>query len=216
MILNRLSSFDEKRQASEAIFELLSDFFFDKVNFISFPFTQVEDYTSTTLFKGESRLTDTAEGKFLRPDKKSRMRCQFYVKNPAAILGYVLSPVIYDSFVSLNTFDSMDIFRSYVGIKIDKGVISVAVKNHGELEKLYKTDYFFSGSGTSDTLVLEVRYNLSFTEVYIDNTYVGSFPIDLGYKTKETVTFLPLLSPAISYGGTVNITVENYQFIQDK
>ena len=216
MSLNKLSSIEEKREASEAVFQLLSDFFFDKINIISFPFTQVEDYSSTTLFNGESRLTDTAEGKFLSPGKRSRMRCQFYVQNPDALLGYILSPVVYDSFASLNTFSSMDIFRGYVGIKIDRGAISVVVKEDEKKEVEYPTEYSFSGSGFTDTLVLEIKHNISFADVFIENTKVGSFPTDFGHRTKDTVVFLPLLSPAKSYGGTVNIVIENYQFIQDK
>jgi hypothetical protein len=221
MSLNRQSSLEEKKNVSEAVFELLSDFFFDRINFISFPFTQVTEtaggYTSTTLFGGASRLTDTADGKFLALDKKSRTRCQFYVKNPPSMLGYVLSPVRYDSYTTLNTFSSMDVFSGYAGIKIDKGIVYVAVKSYGKTEILYPTDYVLTGTGESTTLVLEIRYDVNSVSVSIDNRKIGSFPIDLAPRTGPFKTFLALMSPAKSYDASgVNITIENYQFIQDK
>jgi hypothetical protein len=163
-----------------------------------------------------SRLIDSAEGKFLNTGRESRMRCQFYVGNPAAIEGYILSPVVFDSFSSLNSFPSMDVLRAYVGIKINKGVITVCVKESGGSELNYPTPFSFSGSGFTDTLVLEIRHHVNYTDVYIDNQFIGSYSTDLITGFSSTLVFLPLFSPARSYGGTVSITIENYQFLQEK
>lgn len=220
MSLNRLSSPEEKRDASEVVYEELSSYFFDRVRFISYPFSEVTAdhvnyYTSTTLFGGESRLTDTAEGKYMNPGQVSRMRCNFYVRNPDALTGYILSPAVYDSFASLNTITSMSILRSYVGIKFKLGTVFVAVKENGKSEVEYPTGLSFIGAGTSDTWSLEIKYHIGYSDVYINQQHLGSFKTDFGINLPN-FTFLPLLAPAKSSDGSgVNITVENYQFIQD-
>lgn len=218
--LNRFSPPEEKDNANEAIYDSLSSFFFDKVRFISFPFTEVTSdhtdyYQSTTLYSGESRLTDTSEGKYMNPSRASRMRCSFYVHNADALTGYILSPAVYDSFSSLNTISSMSILRSYVGVKFKLGEIFVVVKETNRPETEYKTGLSFSGTGDSDTWLLEIKYFVENTEIYINDTFIGRYKTDFG-KTQTNYTYLPLLSPAISSDGTgVNITLENYQFIQD-
>ena len=219
--INRSSSKEEKTRAAEVVFSQLTDYFFDKVNFISLPFSMAmtgttSGVTDTTNFNGVSRLTDTGEGKFLSPNRSSRMRCQFYVNNPANIEGYILSPVVYDSFSSLNSFSSMSVLRAYIGLKIHKGVVSVAVKQAGGQEELYPTPLQFSGTGATDTFVLEIKYNISFSEIFIDDALVGSYTTDFIGSSVKTSSYLPLLSPMRTAGGTVNISIENYQLIQDK
>jgi len=219
--LNSQSSPEQKKDVADIVFDRLGDYLFDKISIISFPFTQVTDaagkYTSTTLYGGESRLTDTAEGKFLAPGKQSRMKCQFYVQNPDHIVGYILSPVVYDSFTSLNTFSSLDVLRAYIGIKINGGIVTVSVKEAGGSEVNYATGLSFSGSGSTDTIVLEINYNGKSTEVYLDSERVGTYQTDFITGFSTVSTFLPLLSPAISKDGSgVNIVIENYQYIQNR
>jgi hypothetical protein len=217
--LTELSSVDSKTEAAEVVYNQIADFFFDKVSIISFPFTQVTNsagkYTSTTLYGGESRLTDTAEGRFLAPGKQSRMKCQFYLQNPDALIGYILSPVIYDSFASINTFSSMSIFRSYLGLKFDKGIVAVVVKEAGGSEQSYPTSISFKGAGSTDTVVLEIMYNGRWSEVYLNSVSLGTFNTDFTTGFTTTKTFLSLLAPAISTDGTgVNIIIKNFQYLQ--
>ncbi len=208
---------EDKKDASEAVFELLADYFFDKINFISFPFSESTDTTDTVNYNGLSRLTDTAEGKFLEVGRRSRTRCNFYVNNPAQIDAYILSPVLYDAFTSLNTFSSMDILRSYIGIKINQGVVTVVTKEYLKDEVSYDTDFLFTGSGSTDTIVLDILYNGNTSKVYLDSKFVGNFPTDFGEGKTPTKTYLSLLSPVRSVdGSTVNLTIENFQFIQDR
>ena len=257
------SSRDEKRVTSEAVYEFLADALFDKVSFISFPFTQTkqiyymetdniaaiytpsqwidvpasgedakqeladdgistisEHYinpvegpvTDTDRYWGISRIPNTSEGKFLSPDKRNRMRCSFYVDNYTQLNGYILSPVVYDSFKSLNYFTSMSIFRSYVGLKFDAGVAYVAVKQAGQEEELIQIDLDIS----FDTHRLDMVSTGKETTIRINNTPVGTYPVDLIGDSTDVDTFLPLLSRAKSIDGTeVGITIENFQFIQN-
>lgn len=217
--LDRLSSARAKKDASEAVFELLSDYLFNQVNFTSFPFSQVAQggITSTSNFVGTSRIIDTAEGKLHEVGKNSKARMSFYISNPDQIVGYVLSPAIYDSFSSLNSFSSLSLLRSYIGLKIDQGVMSVVVKEAGRVENEYFTGKKLNGSGPTDTFVLEILYNGNTSSVYLDKELLGNFNTNFILPNTDTKVFLPLLSPAKSVdGSSVNITIENFQFLQDR
>jgi hypothetical protein len=225
-ILNSDSSQEEKQAASEAVFESLADFLFDKINFTSLIFSEAKQIdgtgayvsvTDTTNYWGTSRITDTSEGRYLNTGKPSRMRCSFYLSNPDKLDGYILSPAVYDSFGSLNSFDDMNALRSYVGIKFVSGKINIAIKVAGYTERLVETDLSFSGSGATDTYRLEIIHNVSSTELYINEESLGTYPTDMIGTNTKTKTFLPLLSPARSTDGSaVGIVIENYQFIQDR
>lgn len=223
--LNQNSSPDQVQDAAQSVFSYLSDYLFDRINFISFPFTQARQVsgndlvpvTDTTQFWGTSRLTDTAEGKFLRPDRSSRMRCDFYLENPNDLEGYLLSPVVYDSFTSLTTIDSVDIFRAYIGLKFSEGTVTIVTKEANGVEVEHSTSLSFNSSGATDTFVFEIKHFITYADVYIDNELVGSYETDMVGNFDTTKTLLPLFSPAKSLtGDEVNIVIENYQFIQDR
>jgi len=262
-VLNEDSSSEDKEYASSAVYDMLSTMLFDKISFISFPFTktaQIYPYlsdginttasylwgvawvgsamqlagisrstanvmldiegpvTDTARFWGISRIPNTSEGKFLTPDNDSRMRCSFYVSNGAQLEGYILSPVVYDSFASLNYFTSMDIFRAYVGLKFHNGQAYTVVKEIGKDEVLNEIeDVNVSGSSSSDTYRLDMVTSNKSTKILIDGISVGELSSDFTTgKEGEVDTYLPLLSPAKSTNGDeVGITVENFQFIQN-
>jgi hypothetical protein len=217
-VISKLSSKDEKKGTAEAVYETLADFFFDKVSFISYAFSEVTNggYTGST-FRGWSRLPNTAGGKFLVTDRNSRMRLHFYVKNPTSIIGYILSPAVFDDTTSLNDIASLDILRGYVGLKINLGTIYVVVKEAGKSEVLYDTNIKLTNTGESETYRLEMRYGAKTTQVFIDDIQIGSFATDFSTGFDEPQSFLPLFSPAKSSNGTsINITIENFQYIQDK
>lgn len=220
--LNRFSSPEQKRDAADIVFENLINYLFDKVVLISLIFSEAlntdgSSITSTSDFIGTSRITDTSEGRYTDTGKNSRMRCSFYLENPDSLIGYILSPAVYDSFGSLNTLESMSILRSYVGLKFNQGLIQVAVKESGKTEVVFPTLFSFSGTGPTDTYELEIIHNSNFTDIYINKEIVGSYATDMIGSVQSTKTFLPLLSPAKSSdGSSVGIVVENYQFIQEK
>lgn len=261
-MLQRDSSAQEKKYAADAVYEFLADALFDKISFISFPFTKTQqiypvatdnspsvreivsnkewsetdfeddgislidknyinyiegDVTDTERYWGVSRIPNTSEGKFLRPDKSSRMRCSFYVSNGQDLDGYILSPVVYDSFRQLNYFDSMDVFRSYVGLKFLEGQAYVVIKEAGKEEALTPIDLNVGGSGESfPTYRLDMATSGKETYVYIDSIEVAKFNSDMIGDIETVSTFLPLISPARSTtGDPVGIIIENFQFIQN-
>lgn len=217
--INRDSFPEEKKDVAEAVYESLSDTFFERINFMSYFFSEVASggTTVTGYYQGASRLIDTSEGRLFDTGRNSRMRCTFYTTNLNELDGYLLSPVLYDSFSSLNSISSLDILRAYVGLKFKEGVVSVAVKQAGLPESTYPTNISISGSGASDTHKLETKNYVTYTDILFDGDYVGSYETDMIGDNQNTVSFLPMFSPARSTDGTsVNITVENYQFIQEK
>lgn len=225
--LNPNSSPDQSKDASQTVFKNLSEYLFDGINFVSFPFSQARQVSGNDLvpvtdqssFWGTSRLTDTAEGKFLSPGKSSRMRCNFYLENPAETIGYLLSPAVFDSFGSLTevTDEPKDLLRAYIGLKFDEGDVSIVVKEAGGAEVEHPAGIGpFTGSFTT-TYVLEIKHFISYAEVLIDNVLVGSFSADFVGNNSSVSSFVHLYAPVKSVTGSeVNLVVENYQFIQDR
>lgn len=215
---SKLSSPDEKKNNSRAVYETLSDFFFDQAILVTTVFSEISDGgTTSTTYQGASRVTDTSEGRYLDVGKRSRFRTSFYASNPDSLDAYILSPAVYDSFSSLNTISSMNILRSYVGIRILNGSIYAVVKESGKTEKRYPTNFSFSGTGDSDTYTLEMIHNVTSTEIYINDEPVGTYPSDMQSGFNSTKTVLPLLAPGRSTDGSnINLTLEHFQFIQDR
>jgi hypothetical protein len=221
--INTRSSLNSKRETSDAVYERLGDTFFDKINFISYPYSDLGDggvygasrgTTQTGNYITDSRLIDTTGGKYLDPSRESRMRCNFYLRSADKLDGYILSPAILDS-ESLGTISSLSSLRAYVGVKILEGKLYVASKQNNQDEELYTTGIDLGSSTFSETFTLEINYRLTATEVLINGSVIGTFASNMGYRDRQTVTFYPLFSPGKSTDGTqVNIVIENYQFIQ--
>lgn len=225
MTLNRLSSPEEKREASDTIFENLTDYFFNKVVFLNLIYSDFGDggtyggikgTTSTTNLETGSRIPDTAEGKMMAPDREARMRCTFYLRSPSKLLGYILSPALLDSDF-LGTVTSLDKLRAYVGLKFVGGEAFVVVKQAGGGEELFPTNFpiEMSDATFSKTFSLEVRYHIRSTEIYLNGQYIGTYTTDLLGSLPTPISFYPFLSPGKSTDGTrVNIAVEHLQYIQ--
>lgn len=223
--LNKQSSREEKKSTSDVVFEKLGDYLFDRVAFVTLIFSEAKQIsgstqvpiTSTTNFGGTSRITDTSEGKYFNTGRESRMRCSFYLENPDDLEGYILSPVVYDSFGSLNSIASLSVLRSYVGLKFMQGSISVAVKEAGFGERLFNTNLSLTGSGATDTWELEIKHYVNYTEIFVNNSLLGSYSTNMIGSFRDTMTYLPLFAPGKSTDGSaVGIVIENYQFIQNK
>lgn len=216
--LNRFSSTDEKRRQSDVTFESLGEALFEKINYVSNPFSQASSaVTSTSAYDGVSRITDTADGRFFRMDRESRMKCTFYLTQYSKLDGYLLSPVIYDSYSSLNTLSSTSSLRAYVGLRFKNSKIYTVTKEAGGTEVLEEIDMDIAGTGYTDTMLLEIKHNVTSTEIHLNSKLIRTVPSDLVGTYSTQKTYLPFLALIKSTDGTgVNITAENIQFIQTK
>tara|TARA_R100001086_G_C11848217_1_gene261029 strand:- start:18583 stop:19239 length:657 start_codon:yes stop_codon:yes gene_type:complete len=217
-MLNRYSSADETKEVSDRVFSRLGDALFDKVNYVSNPFSNNgEDYTGTSSFRGWSRITDTSKGKFFDSSKSSRTKCAFYLLNPDDLQGYLLSPAIYDDTSSLNTITSINNINAYVGLKFWNGDVFVVKRDYDLPETQYSTDVEYEGSSFTETKILEFTNTGEAVEVILDGEVLWSGNVDFGWSEgNQAETFLPLLSPVRTSSAAADINIENFQFIQSK
>lgn len=217
---NRFSSDDQKKDVSDVVFSKLVDYFFNKVVFINLAYSDLGGggTTSTTDYGKLSRIIDTSQGLLMSPGKESRLRCQFYIKNPSVIDGYLLSPCVFDE-QTLPTITSMSIFRSYVGLRFIRGVTYVVVKEAGQLEALYPINFTLEMSDATftKTYALEIRHQVNYTEIYINNQYYGSYSTDLIGSGNTNETFFPFFTPAkttdtVTSAGSF-VVGQNYQIV---
>lgn len=218
MSLNKNSSPEQKRDASKAVFEQLSDFFFNQVNFLPYPGRSTSGtVTSTSIYSAAIRVPDTAAGKHLRSDKRSRLRAVFYVEDGGAeeAEAYILSPCAYQATTSLSGgVSSMSAFHAYVGVKISRGVLSLVSKSRGGEERLRSTNIKLSGTTTYS---IEIHYNITSAEIFIDGVSLSTIDTDFSDITYSMITTFPLIAPIKSSDGTgVALTLENYQYMQDR
>jgi hypothetical protein len=221
-LLNQNSSQDARRAASDAVFQNLTEYFFNRIVFLNYIYSDFGGSplgtTSTTNLNTSSRIIDTSDRKMMSLSNESRMKCTFYLRSPSKLVGYILSPasLLGDS---LGTIQNLNPLKSYVGIKFDEGEVFAVVKEAGKGEKTYPINFTLrmSDATFTQTFTLEIFYNVTSTDIYIDNQFQASFGSDLIGDGDNSITFYPLLAPGKSIDGTlVNIVVENYQFIQNK
>ncbi len=209
------SSSEQIKDASDAIFDLLSDYLFDRVNLLNFPGQSTSTgVTSTTTFGGLLRVPDTALGRYLKVDRRSRLRTIFYITGDSDRAEcYILSPAVYQDTASLNTFTTIDVLEAYVGIKIDDTVVSLVSKGVGGAKEQQTTATIID----DETHVLDIIYNITYADVYLDNVFLGSINCDLTSTLYNPVTVFPLFAPIRSNSGnSVSLVAENYQFLQDR
>lgn len=220
--ISRNSSPEVKRSLANVVYDQLTDFFFDKVTFINLAYSDLGSggTTSTTDYGTASRIIDSSEGLYMRPGLESRMRCSFYLKNPANADAYLLSPAVLASGTLPSPLTSVNSLSAYVGLKFIGRDVYVAVKESGGAEKIFNTgiELTMYDATFSDTYVLEVKHNIRFTDIYINDSLIGSFSSDLVGTTPLPSTFYAFFAPARTTSGavTVNIVAEHIQFIQSK
>jgi len=209
--IDYLASTIEKKNASVAMFDDISELLFDRVNLINSGFATAGGTTSTTTYDIDLRVIDTSERKFMRPDRKLRFRGTFYTSGTQAqVDAYILTPAIYNSLVAPTLVTDLS---AYVGLKIDAGIVSLVSKNTFG-EKTVPTSLDISDGAT---YYLEVKYNINNAEFYIDGEYLGSITCNLNDQIYNYLTFYPLIAPIRSKSGSsVNINFESYQILQDK
>lgn len=214
--LNSDSSKDEIRSASEAMFGLLADYFFDKVNFLNNPgLSTSASTTSTTTYDVAVRVPDTSLGKYFKIDRRSRLRTVFYITGGAENAeAYILSPCLYPSTSSISSgIASLDVFNFYTGIKINKGSVSLVSSVPGKKRKTSTSKVLRSNT----TYKLDMLYSGTKTDVYIDDEFIGSVSNSYNESLGRIITTYPLIAPIRSAtGSAVEITLENYQILQDK
>jgi len=220
--ISRNSSSEVKRSLANVVYDQLTDFFFDKVTFINLAYSDLGGggTTSTTDYGTASRIIDSSEGLYMRPGLESRMRCSFYLKNPAQADAYLLSPAVLEAGTLPSPLTSVNSLTGYVGLKFIGRQVYVAVKESGKAERTLDTGITLSmyDATFSDTYVLEIKHNIRFTDIYINDSLIGSFSSDLVGTTPLPSTFYAFFAPARTTNGatTVNIVAEHIQFIQSK
>lgn len=216
--LNRLSSKEDKNSVSEIVYEVLGDFLFDKVNFLNQPGLAASGTTiSTTTYDVAVRVPDTSEGKYIRGDRRSRLRTVFYFPNSGAEFAdaYILSPCFYPSTVSISGgISSLSVFDFYVGIKILSGQVSLVAKDiRGE--RTITTNKIIRGT---QTVSIEIKYNISNAEIYIDDVLLGSISTDPSVIINNVTTAYPLIAPIRNSSGAAItsgafVIGHNYQIV---
>lgn len=220
--LTRFSSEEDKKAASDVVFSKLTDYFFDQVTFINLAYSDLGSggTTSTTNYGTASRIIDSSGGLYMRPGLESRMRCSFYLKNAADADAYLFSPCVFDGLSLPSPLTTIDSLTAYAGLKFEGRNIFVAVKESGGAERLYDTgiEMTMYDATFSDTYVLEIKHNVRFTDIYINNTFIGSYSSDLVGSIPRPGTFYAFFAPARTTNGSnqVNIVAEHIQFIQSK
>ena len=219
--LNQESSPEQRKRTASVVFENLAEFFFEKAVFLNLLFSDLGTggTTSETIFARNSRIIDTSAGFLMRPGRPSRFRCSFYLRNPKSMEGYILSPAVFDEFAFTGNLTNMNILRAYVGVKIFNGSLFAVTKEAGRVEEVFPLDFEITMFDLeySDTFSLEIKHYVQFTDIFINNQFVGSISSDMVGTFNEVKTFYPLFSPARSTSGArANIVCENIQFIQEK
>jgi len=214
--LNRFSSTEEKDGTAEIVYEVLGDFLFNQANLINGTFAVSGANTSTSQYKVGLRVPDTSSRMFMSPDRKLRFRCTFYVSGTAEKADlYILTPAVLTDLtaVSGGLITNISSLDSYVGIRFNAGEVSLVSKGLGTTVSKGK-----SNTITSDkTYYLEVLYNITNAEFYLNKEYLGTLSCNLQDSLYTYEAFYPLIAPIKSLDGTsVNLNMESYQILQDK
>lgn len=226
-MLNRNSSHEERKAAADIVYDSLTDYFFTKVNFMNYVYTDFGSVTYggtkgtvvTTSYQTGSRIIDSSAGKLMSIGKQSRAKCTFYIRQLPSLEGYLLSPAVLDS-DTLGTITSLSSLRAYVGLKFINNQILIVTKEAGKDEVTYESgvDTTMPDNLFTRTYSLEIYHNVRTTDIYINGNFIRTVQSDMvGSSGIIPTTFYPLFSPGRSINGTqVNIVVENYQFIQEQ
>jgi len=201
-----------RREVSDDVFENLSDILFDKVNLLNQPaLTTSTDVTSTTTYGMLFRAIDTSGNKYIRPDKKSRFRMNFYfTDNMAETEAYILSPAVHLTTSAPAYPLDMD---SYVGVKIIDTVLYLVAMDSGN-EKVIPTSVRIIDDATN---ILEIFYNVTHAEIMFNGKSLGSISCNLTKNLNDIQTVYPVICPIRSGdGSTVKLTAETFQFLQDR
>ena len=222
--LNKDSSKENKKEASNTIYSGLIDFFFEK---ITYGYWAYSDFggggtTNENSYNANSRFIDSSGGKLMSAGRETRTRILFYVKNLNMLDGYILMPGVYEEAILPSTITTAGQLTSFVGLRFFNGDVSVVTKeyNLGMSETPIEIDVKFikdsSGNYFTQTFLLESVYNDTTTELFLDGKSLGSYKSKLSGQT-QAMTFYPFFALGRSTDGTItNIVAEHVQWIQSR
>lgn len=203
----------EKDQLQEVISESIIDILWRRIFYVS-SFAAESVTTSSSTENVDAKEVDTSEGDKFDPDLPSRYRVNFYLNSGQTnSVVYILSPAIStDPTFATSVPIATNEYLSYVGIKIDQGNINLVSSTEGK-EIVRGTNKKITDNTTH---TLEIIYRpRSAADIYYDNDLLGSIPANLPAKA-QLKTFYPYLTSVKSNSGSVNLTLENYEFVQEK
>lgn len=204
-----------KKENSEFVFDSLSDILFDRILLLNNSSLAVSGATADMeSYTPQLRVPDTSGGKFVRPDKKSRFRTAFYVVGGVEEADFfILSPCVYPE-ESISSFAEMTIFKGFVGVRILRGQVYLVTYGREKIMKSITAPLIIKGTSTNS---IDILYNINSADVYINNQLLGTIETDFNYDLDSLVTTYPVMAPIRSVAGqNVNLTFENYQFLQER
>lgn len=209
--ITRDISIEQQDSIREIIADSIINILWDKVFYLS-SFAAESVTTSSSTEDVTAKEVDTSEGKKFDPSLDSRYRVNFYVNTGQTnITAYICSPATNTTFTTdVPIADSDNI--SYVGIKITGTIVYLVSKTKGQTEKLVRTNKTITDNTTH---TLEIFYRPVSSDIYFDNELIGSISNNL-LTNGEMSTFYPYLTSVKSSSGSVNLTLENYEFAQKK
>ena len=208
---DRFLSPTEKDQLFEIVSEGLFDILWNKVFFLS-SFATTSVTTSSSTEDLTARAPETSENKYLSPKEKSRLRISFYLNT-----GQTNSIV----YIGLGTSSSQSAptaiastTNSFAGVKIDQSIIKLAAYNgETDVETLINSTKTITDNTTH---VIEFRYAPGQSvEVLFNNERIGEIAVPYDFA-KKTEVFFPYITSVSSVSGSVNFTLESYEFIQER
>jgi hypothetical protein len=212
--LNQASSSEQRSGAADAVFDAFSKLLFERANLINGYSITSTDVTSTSNFGLLLRIPDTSGRNFMRPDRNSRMRGTFFMKQPASAECYILFPALYNSTATLTDFADLSY---YVGLYIQRGRVFLISKGKRTSSAPTTINLGEGSPELSKTVSIEIKYNVYEAEFFINNERIGSITTDVAEGLYEYQTIYPLICPIRSVNGTaVQITFESFQILQDK
>ena len=210
-MITRETPEEELDVTREVLFETISDILWDRIFYLSSFSTQTVT-TSSSTEDLTIRASDTSENTYLSPDKESRMRLTFYLnsgqQNAICYLGMASS-------TSLSAPTSVtDSTISFAGVRIQDTEISLFTHNG----TLNQQEAILTQETITDNTTHLIEFRVipkQYTEVIFNGTIIGQIKTPDDYLSK-TSTFFPYITSISSSGGSVNLTVESYEFLQNR
>lgn len=191
---------------SDGIYETLWNKVYHVASFASASITT----TGTNLLDANGRESDTTAGRLSSPSRDCKFKTAFYLDTGFNVSTvYITSPAI--SAVSTVGSFIVDSDKSFVGIKIINGAINlVSCRSGVETVKTTTTTII-----NNNTNVLEIDYYITHAIILFNDVQIGDIACNLLGITFQT--FFPFLTSLSSNDtSSVNLTIENYEFIQKR
>lgn len=210
-------SVEEEEQIREIVADKMLDIVWNDVYYLS-SFTSTSVDTSSSTETTEAKEVDTSEGKKFDPAGDTRFRMNFYLNSGQKnITAYILSPATStDDTFATDVPIATNTDLSYVGIKMTPDVTGARVNLVSSVageEEIVKTEKILEDNTTH---VVEINYRAGESaDIYFDNLFLGSIRSKID-KSTNIFTYYPFLTSVKSDSGSVNFTIESYEFAQVK